>query len=81
MKICPYHLSALRDACAKRRVTDHFKAEALILANAVEHSPTFALDQNSPCPICTFIVPSWIDKAAASIQAEENGEEYQKEPS
>lgn len=77
MRLCQYHRDALRTALAKHGLDVRnsvgptnplFQAEALILANAVAHSPAFAIKEaHDHCPICTFVTPSWIDKTAQSI--------------
>jgi hypothetical protein len=71
MKICSYHNDALRQALYERfaYTEDNFyRAQALLLLSVTEHDPSFAIEHaHDLCPICHFIVPSWIDKAAQSI--------------
>lgn len=70
MKICSYHNDALRQALYSRfAYTDEnfWRAQALLLANATVHNPDFSTAAHDQCPICYFVVPSWIDKAAQSI--------------
>lgn len=71
MKICSYHEDALRTALVHRGAGDlesFWRAQALLLANAAVHNPDFAIvHAHDHCPICYFVVPSWIDKAAQSV--------------
>lgn len=71
MKICSYHNDRLRQALSARfayTAENFWRAQALLLANAIAHNPDFAVvHAHDHCPICTFFVPSWIDKAAQSI--------------
>lgn len=76
MKICTYHLDSLRTALAKHGLFSNepfFRAQALLLANATQHNPDFAIAHaHDHCPICIFMVPSWIDNAAQSVAETED---------
>jgi len=68
MKLCPWHRDAIRTALAKRSQRSAelaFRAEAVILGVAIEHDQT--LLNQSGCPICVTLHPSWIDQAVKVV--------------
>lgn len=68
MKLCQPHRDALRQKLAERgHRSDYsfFRAEALTLQVAIDTEPSIL--GHMGCPICTLLVPSWLDKAATAI--------------